>query len=148
MLARGEFPILRALVKSGILTAEEAEHCCELARTRGESLWQTLLSENKITETWLADWLSQRLHAPLAGVGPLVIDEEAAHRITESLARRHECIPVAVNGRHLEVAFVDPSNLSSVQAIEFFTGSKVRPLVGLRSRSWKLLKSNIPERRR
>jgi type IV pilus assembly protein PilB len=105
----------------------------ELARTQGEPLWKILLAENKITETWLADSLSQRLHVPLAGVGPLAIDEEAAHRITESLARQHDCIPVGVNGRQLEVAFVDPSNLTSVQAIEFFTGSKVRPLVGLRS---------------
>jgi type IV pilus assembly protein PilB len=121
------------LIKSGILTVEEAEHYSELARTRGEPLWKILLAENKITETWLADSLSQRLHIPLAGAGPLAIDEEAADRITESLARQHECIPVGVNGRRLEVAFVDPSNLASVQAIEFFTGSKVLPRVGLRS---------------
>jgi type IV pilus assembly protein PilB len=96
-------------------------------------LWKILLAENKITESWLADSLSQSLHIPLAGASPLAIEEEAAHRITESLARKHECIPVAVRGRQLEVAFVDPSNLTSVQAIEFYTGSKVRPLVGLRS---------------
>jgi type II secretory ATPase GspE/PulE/Tfp pilus assembly ATPase PilB-like protein len=115
------------------LTAEEVENYSELARTRGESLWKILLAENKITETWLADWFSQRLHVPFAGVGPLAIDEEVAHRITENLARQHECVPVAVKGRHLQVAFVDPSNLTSVQAIEFFTGNKVQPLVGLRS---------------
>jgi len=96
-------------------------------------LWKILLDENKITETWLADSFSRRLRIPLAGVGPLDIDEEVAHRITETLARKHECIPVGMKGRHLQVAFVDPSNLTSVQAIEFFTGSKVQPLVGLRS---------------
>jgi type II secretory ATPase GspE/PulE/Tfp pilus assembly ATPase PilB-like protein len=96
-------------------------------------LWKILLAENKITEAWLADSFSQRLRAPFAGVGPLTIDDEIAHRITESLARQHECIPVGVKGRQLQVAFVDPSNLASVQAIEFFTGSRVQPLVGLRS---------------
>ncbi len=121
------------MIKSGILTVEEVEHYSELARTRGEPCWKILLAEKKITEAWLADTLSQRLRIPCAGLGPLAVDEEAAHRITESLARQHECIPVAVNGRHLQVAFVDPSNLTSVQAIEFFTGSKVRPLVALRS---------------
>jgi type II secretory ATPase GspE/PulE/Tfp pilus assembly ATPase PilB-like protein len=40
---------------------------------------------------------------------------------------------MAVSGRRLQVVFVDPSNLTSVQAIEFFTGGKVEPLVGLRS---------------
>ena len=133
MLARGVLPIRNALVKSGLLTVQELEHYAELARTQGEPVWKILLAENKITETWLADSFSQRLRIPFAGVGPLDIDEEVAHRITESLARQHECIPVAVNGRKLQVAFVDPSNLASVQAIEFFTGSKVQPLVGLRS---------------
>ncbi|MGA2983214.1 MAG: ATPase, T2SS/T4P/T4SS family [Terriglobia bacterium] len=130
---KGVPSIRTSLIKSGILTAEEMKHYSELAQARGEPLWKILLAENKITESWLADSLSQRLHIPLAGVSPLAVDEEAAHRITESLARQHECIPVAVKGRHLEVAFVDPSNLTSVQAIEFFTGSKVLPLVGLRS---------------
>ena len=122
-----------ALIKSAVPTVAELEHYAELARAQGEPVWKRLLAENKITETWLADSFSQRLRVPFAGVGPLAIDEEVAHRITESLARQHECIPVAANGRQLQVAFVDPSNLTSVQAIEFFTGSKVQPLVGLRS---------------
>ena len=109
------------------------EHYAELARAKGEPVWKILLAENKITETWLADSFSQRLRIPFAGAGPLTIDEEVAHRITETLARQHECIPVAANGRQLQVAFVDPSNLASVQAIEFFTGTKIQPLVGLRS---------------
>ena len=122
-----------ALIKSAVPTVAELEHYAELARAQGEPAWKRLLAENKITETWLADSFSQRLRVPFAGVGPLAIDEEVAHRITERLARQHECIPVAANGRQLQVAFVDPSNLTSVQAIEFFTGSKVQPLVGLRS---------------
>lgn len=65
--------------------------------------------------------------------GALNVDEDAAHRITEALARRHECIPLGVDGRQLEVVFVDPSDLGSVKAIEFFTGCSVRPLVALRS---------------
>jgi len=112
---------------------EEAENFSDLARTRGVPLWKILLAENKITEAWLADSFSRRLRIPFAGVGPLEVEGEVAHRITETLARRHECIPVAVRGRQLHVAFVDPSNLASVQAVEFFTGSKVLPLVGLRS---------------
>ena len=126
-------PIRTALIKSGILSVDEADHYSTLARTRREPLWKILLAENKITEAWLGDSLSQRLRIPFAGVGALAIDAEVAHRITESLARQHECIPVAVSGRHLQVAFVDPSNLTSVQAIEFFTGSIIQPLVGFRS---------------
>jgi type IV pilus assembly protein PilB len=73
------------------------------------------------------------LRIPLVDLGAIAVEGEATHRITERLARQHECIPIAVAGHSLKVAFVDPSNLASVQAIEFFTGSKVQPLVALRS---------------
>ena len=121
------------MIKSGILTPTELEHFSELAGIQHLPLWKLLLDENKITEAWLAESLSQRLRVPFAGVGRLSVDEEAAHRITERLARKHDCIPLALEGRQLRVAFVDPSNLTSIQAIEFFTGCTVRPLVGLRS---------------
>lgn len=40
------------------------------------------------------------------------------------------------------VAFVDPSNLTSVHAIEFFTGCTVRPVVGLRSQILEALEKH------
>ena len=91
-----------------------------------------MLRSNKITETWLADAFSQRLRIPIVGLTTMSVDPEAAHRIPENLARKHQCIPFSINGRTLRVAFVDPSNLASLQAIEFFTGCKIQPVVGTR----------------
>ena len=130
---RGDTSIRTALIKSGLLTVQELEHYSELARTSGTSIWHVLLAEKKITEDWLADSLSHRLRLPRVPPGPLEADADSAHRITEALARRHGCIPLGISGRQLEVAFIDPSDLASIKAIEFFTGCGVRPLVALRS---------------
>lgn len=103
-----------------------------MAHKNGEPLWEVLLRGNKITETWLADAFSQRLRIPIVALTSMSVDPEAAHRIPENLARKHQCIPFCINGRTLRAAFVDPSNLASLQAIEFFTGCKVQPVVATR----------------
>lgn len=129
----GNFPIRESLLQSGLLTADEINQYNDKARANGEPVWELLLRENKITETWLADALSVRLRLRIVNLSALTIDSDAAHRIPESLARKHSCIPIAFNGSRLEVAFIDPYNLASIQAIEFFTGSHVQPVVGIRS---------------
>ena len=58
-----------SLVKAGILTPVELE-ILSLARKSKEPLWEVLLREGKITESWLADTLAQRLRVPLIVPGP------------------------------------------------------------------------------
>jgi len=115
------------------MTATEVEAFAERARQTGLPLWEVLLQENKITETWLADMYSQRLRLPLVTLADGQIDPEAIHRIPESLARKYACFPYAFEGRVLKVAFVDPSNLEAIQTLEFFTACKVQPVVSLRT---------------
>jgi type IV pilus assembly protein PilB len=131
-LSKSHSPIRKSLITGGILTAEEVDQYSEKARSNGEPLWELLLRENKVTETWLADAFAVSLRLRLIG-GPMEVDNEAAHRIPESLARKHLCIPISFQGSRLQVAFVDPYNLASIQAIEFFTGIHVQPMVGVRS---------------
>jgi type IV pilus assembly protein PilB len=109
------------------------ESFAEVARRRNEPLWETLLRENRITESWLADLYAQRLKIPLVALAAHSIDSEAAHRIPETVARKYQCVPFAWEGRFLKVAFVDPSNLAAVQAIEFYTGCKVKPVAAPRT---------------
>jgi len=130
------------LVQAGLLTAGEVETLAEVARRRNEPLWETLLQENKITESWLADMFAQRLKMPLVSLNSLQINAEVAHRIPETLARKYRCIPFACAKRLLKVAFVDPSNLEAVQAIQFFTGTAVQPVVSLRSQVLEAIEKN------
>jgi type IV pilus assembly protein PilB len=126
--------ILRLVVEAGILKSEEAEALETLARQRSEPLWETLLQENKITEAWLADMFARRLRIPLlVTLSTADINEEAAHRIPESLARKHKCIPYASEGRTLKVVFVDPADLEAIKAVEFYTACRVIPAVAPRS---------------
>lgn len=115
----------------------------EAARQKGEPLWEVLLRENKITESWLTDMYSRRLKVPVVELSSQPIDAEAAHRLPESLVRKYLCVPFACHGRHLKVAFVDPADLAAIQAVEFFTGCKVQPVVALRTQVLEAIEENF-----
>jgi type IV pilus assembly protein PilB len=102
-----------------------------------------LLRENKITESWLADMYSRELRIPVVALSSCAIEADAAHRIPESMARKHRCVPFACRDRRLKVAFVDPSNLAAIQELEFFTGCKVEPLVAPRSQVLEAIEENF-----
>ena len=121
------------LVQAGLLTASEVDALVAEAQRRKEPLWETLLRANKITESWLADTLARQLKMPIVALGAARINADVAHRIPETLARKYLCVPFACEKRLLKVAFVDPSNLETIQAIQFFTGTAVQPAVSLRS---------------
>jgi type IV pilus assembly protein PilB len=130
------------LVQAGILTSGELEEYSKLARNNKQSFWEILLREGKITESWLADTFSQCLRIPLVALSTISIDPEAVHRIPESVARLHQCIPYALGERVIKVAFVYPSDLNSIQAIEFSTGTKVQPAVAPRSQVLEAIDKN------
>ena len=131
-----------SLVRAGILTLEELDEYSGQARQAKVSLWELLLGQGKITESWLADTLSQGLRIPLIDLSALVPDPEAVHRIPESLARIYQCVPYALEGRALKVAFVDPSDFNAIQAVEFYTGSDVLAAVALRSQVLEAIDQN------
>ncbi len=135
------------LIKSELLTPQEVETYAELARQKSEPLWETLLRENKITEAWLADMYAQRLRIPLISLAAQQIDPEAVQCIPEKLARRYQCVPLKCEGRFLQVAMVDPSNLEAIQAIEFFTGCRVQTVAAMRSELLECIEVNFNRNR-
>jgi type IV pilus assembly protein PilB len=122
-----------SLKDATLLSAAEVETFTASARLRKEPLWETLLREGKITEAWVADLFSKRLRLPVVSLPAISIDEEAVHRIPAEMARQHICLPFAYKDKYLHVAMVDPTNLTSIQDIEFFTGLPVRAYVTPRS---------------
>jgi len=125
--------IKTSLIKSELLTPPEVDYFLEISRQEGVRLWEVLLRENKITESWLAETFSRQLKVPLVALSTEKVDPDAAHRIPESLARKHSCVPFAFEGAFLQVAFVDPADLEAIRAVEFYTGCKVQPVAAPRT---------------
>jgi type IV pilus assembly protein PilB len=57
------------------------------------------------------------------------IEPEVLKAVPASAARMHQCIPVAVFGSSVQVAFADPLNPAIIDELGFMTGKEVLPVV-------------------
>ena len=92
------------------------------------SFIEIMVKEERIPEDAIADSFTKRLQVPRARVGAFLLDEEALRKVPERLARKHQCLPLAIEGRMLVVAMVDPTDYRSIQDIEFAAASTVKPV--------------------
>ena len=92
------------------------------------SFLEIMVKEERVPEDAIADAFTERLKVPRARVGAFLLDEEALRRVPERLARKHQCLPLAFEGRMLVVAMVDPTDYRAIQDIEFAAASTVKPV--------------------
>ncbi len=93
------------------------------------SFLEILVKEEHVSEEAIADAIAERTKVPRVRVATFLLDEEALRRVPERLARKLECLPLAVEGRALIVAMADPTDYRAIQDIEFTAAMPVRPVV-------------------
>ncbi|HWQ10362.1 MAG TPA: GspE/PulE family protein, partial [Holophaga sp.] len=59
---------------------------------------------------------------------------EQLNEIPEAMARKHAVLPLAREGKRLDVVMADPQDLDAIQDLSFKTGCKINPCFGARSR--------------
>ena len=68
------------------------------------SFIEVLVKEERVAEEAIADAFTERLRVPRVQVAAFLLDEEALRRVPERLARKHQCLPLAIEGRMLVAA--------------------------------------------
>ena len=92
------------------------------------SFIEILVKEERVPEEAVADAFTARHKVPRARVAAFLLDEEALRKVPERLARKHQSLPLAVEGRMLVVAMVNPIDYRSIQDIEFAAAATVKPV--------------------
>src|SRR5262245_41683675 len=86
------------------------------------------------SEDAVAGAIAAALGLPMADLAAPEDGTGAIGRVPRTVAERHLVLPLAVRGRRLELAMVDPLDVDAVRDVEFVTGLGVRPLVAAPSR--------------
>jgi type IV pilus assembly protein PilB len=92
------------------------------------SFIEILVKEERVPEEAVADAFTARHRVPRARVAAFLLDEEALRKVPERLARKHQCLPLAIEGRMLVLAMVDPIDFRAIQDIEFAAAATVKPV--------------------
>lgn len=115
------------LVARGWITVQQLTRALKNQNLAGGRLGTCLLEMDALTEDLLLKGLSEHLGVPSAGVEDLRgIPDEVRQLLPDKLARRCRAIPFRVDGGRLDVALLDPRNLSAQDEIAFASGKRVK----------------------
>ncbi|HEX6900821.1 MAG TPA: hypothetical protein VF789_13935 [Thermoanaerobaculia bacterium] len=118
------------LVARGWITVQQLTRALKTQNVGGGRIGTCLLEMDAITEELLLKGLAEHLGVPSAAVDDLRnIPEEVLALIPDKLARRCRALPFRLEVGRLDVAMIDPRNLSAQDEIAFASGKRVKVYV-------------------
>lgn len=117
------------LIEDGILSPAKLEEALAKSRSSGKRIGEVLQEMEAVLETQILDALSRQLGIPKMDLSETVPDPELASLIDPEIIKRHQALPISLEGNNLVVAMVDPLNLMAIDDIRLATGYDVKPYI-------------------
>ena len=89
-----------------------------------DSLWETAVSENAVTDEELLSALSRRFRLKLADVSHC--ERSALDAVPQEAARQYHILPLRITDSYLEIASSNPFDFDCEKTLAFATGREVR----------------------
>jgi hypothetical protein len=122
------------LVQAGVLNDTQLRAALNEQRRWGGPLGRILVDMKLISEDSMVQALSHQLNLPAVALDQRNIEPGVLDLIPGELAEQLSIIPFAVQGKFLDVAMSDPTNLVAIDTLRTKTRMNVRPfLAGPRS---------------
>ena len=123
------------LVSKGLITEEQLIKVLQVQKeSQGTKRFGEIIIELGIlSEVKFAQALASKLKVPFVDLSNMEIDEEAAKKIPEALAKKHTVIGINVQGKRLTVATDDPINFNILEDIKVSTGMDTIPVLATKT---------------
>jgi hypothetical protein len=119
-----------ALVKKGLLTKAQLDLALKSQLIFGGHLGTSLIETGLLDEDTLGEVLASSAGVPHAGRQILAnIRPATIKAVPKRIAAEYQAIPFKIEGNSLHVAFVNPRDLRSLDALKFTTGRKIVPWI-------------------
>jgi type IV pilus assembly protein PilB len=115
------------LLQAGVIDATSLRAALNEQKRWGGPLGRTLVNMKLVTETTLVQALSQQLNFPMVDLASVEPHPDVLDLITPDLAEQHGIIPFNLDGKFLDVAMADPTNLGIADEIRIRTQLNIRP---------------------
>ena len=102
----------------------DAPALVELRQLVGDSLWDTAIKRNFVTDDAILAALSARFRMKIADLS--AVSAQARDVVPESLARKYRVVPLQVTDSALDIATADPHDLDCERTLGFVAGRTVR----------------------
>lgn len=115
------------LVQAGVLDETRLRAALAEQRRWGGPLGRILVDMGGISEEVMVQALSHQLNFPAVNLDDKVVPHDVLDLVPAELAEQHAVVPFAVQGKFLDVAMADPTNLGIIDELRIRTRLNVRP---------------------
>jgi hypothetical protein len=115
------------LVQAGVLNDSQLRAALTEQRRWGGPLGRILVDMKVISEDAMVQALSHQLNLPAINLDQRAIDPQVLDVVPGELAEQLSIMPFSMQGKFLDVAMSDPTNLVAVDTLRMKTRMNVRP---------------------
>jgi len=117
------------LIEAGVLDESGLRAALIEQRRWGGQLGRILVEMNLVSEAVLVKALSHQLNFPMVELTKQKFDPSILELVPGELAEQHSIVPFRVEGKFLDVAMSDPTNLGIIDELRIRTQLNVRPYI-------------------
>jgi len=118
-----------SLVEQKLITEEQLKAAQKEGAKSSEPLRKTLVKLGLVSEEDICNFFEEQLGIPRIDLRNYLIDPKILALVTESLAKKHNMIPLFKTGDTLTIATADPLNVVALDEMRLKTKSNIEPAV-------------------
>lgn len=115
------------LIQAGILDETRLRVALGEQRRWGGPLGRILVDMKLVSEDSMVSALSQQLNFPTVNLEQRTVGKEVLDLLPGELAEQHSVVPFNMQGKFVDVAMADPTNLGIIDELRIRTRLNVRP---------------------
>jgi type IV pilus assembly protein PilB len=117
------------LLEDGLITENQLHAALAEQQATGQSLGRVLVDSGAISEVDLVRALARQIGLEFVDLDEYSVDGAASSLIPDTVARRHQAMPIGWEDGRLVVAMANPSDVFAIDDIKALTGAELKPVV-------------------
>jgi type IV pilus assembly protein PilB len=138
-------PLISILREQGRLDDLQVEEIIQENSKTGKPLQQIIADAGYVSMDEMLTMIANYLGTEVVSVSEADLSKEVIESISADTARMYQCIPVAVYGSTVQVAFSDPFNPEAVDQVGFSSGKEIMAVVADPAQIQAILGKIYPE---
>jgi len=118
-----------ALVKGSFISDEDLATAEEIVTQGSRRLSEVLVEQGLVDSEVLGSVLSLKYGVPVVNLARTEIQPEATSMITEQVARKHNILPISLDGETLTIATNEPHDFRTINSIASLTRKRIETVI-------------------
>ncbi len=117
------------LIEAGLIDDMQLQSALGHQRQWGGKLGDILIEMGFISEHVLADFFESHLNIPCLDLSDFEIPENVRGLLKDEIIKKYSVVPIAYENKVLTIAMSDPSDIRTIDELQFATGYRVKPVL-------------------